>query len=265
MGNGWDGEQAEYGGVAFGRTMGAIGSGSERGRVGRQDANGMAFTLDGGRASWDKTGKFSPSPLAGVGPPINNRVYTVDTATNRLTSVNGLAMGYDAAGNLTSDSMTGGIMTYDAENRLLTALAAEGEINYGALDDLGRPTGVTATITEDMIGTGTPANPSIIPPGWSGNGTLFNEARAHLYGAQLGGSGDVVENLVTLQHIPVNTPFMKGFESLVRRTVVGGQAVNYSSTPMYNGANLVPRGITLIGTGSGGFTLRVTILNPIGR
>ncbi len=159
----------------------------------------------------------------------------------------------------------GGVKKIGSVNANVPALAAEGEINYGALDTLGRPTGVTATITEDMIGTGTPANPSIIPPGWSGNGNLFNEARAHLFGAQLGGSGDVVENLVTLQHIPVNTPFMKGFENLVRRTVVGGQTVNYSSTPIYNGANLVPRGVTIMGTGSGGFTLRVTILNPIGR
>lgn len=45
--------------------------------------------------------------------------------------------------------------------------AAEGGINYGALDSLGRPTGVSATITEDMIGTGTAANPSITPPGWT--------------------------------------------------------------------------------------------------
>src|SRR5262249_48487562 len=42
-----------------------------------------------------------------------------------------------------------------------------GRIEYGPLDALGRPTGVRATITEDMIGTGTAANPSITPPGWS--------------------------------------------------------------------------------------------------
>src|SRR5262245_45819561 len=33
-----------------------------------------------------------------------------------------------------------------------------GRIEYGPLDALGRPTGVRATITEDMIGTGTAAN-----------------------------------------------------------------------------------------------------------
>jgi hypothetical protein len=139
-----------------------------------------------------------------------------------------------------------------------------GRIEYGPLDALGRPTGVRATITQDMIGTGTAANPSITPPGWSGNGTLFNEARGHLLGRQLGGSGDMAENLVTLQQNPANTPTMRGFENLTRSTVEGGQVVQYSSTPIYNGTNLVPRGVTLSATGSEGFDLNVTILNPPG-
>jgi RHS repeat-associated protein len=79
--------------------------------------NGMAFTLYGGRASWDKAGKVGL--LYGAGPPINNSVYTVDAGTNRLTSVNGAPMSYDAAGNQTNDGS--GQRTYDAENRMLTA------------------------------------------------------------------------------------------------------------------------------------------------
>ena len=135
---------------------------------------------------------------------------------------------------------------------------------YGPLDALGRPTGVTASITSDMIGTGTKANPNIIPPGWSGNGVLSNEARGHLLGAQLGGSGDVAENLVTLQQNPANSPVMRGFESLVRSAVESGQVVEYSSTPIYDGASLIPRGITLSGSGSGEFNLNVTVVNPSG-
>jgi RHS repeat-associated protein len=77
----------------------------------------MAFTLYDGRATWDKAGKVGP--LYGAGPPINNSVYTVDAGTNRLTSVNGVAMSYDAAGNQTNDGS--GQRTYDAENRMLTA------------------------------------------------------------------------------------------------------------------------------------------------
>jgi RHS repeat-associated protein len=83
--------------------------------------HGMAFTLYGGRAAWDKSGKVSASPpLPVAGPPINNRVYTVDTATNRLTSVNGAPMSYDPAGNQINDGS--GQRTYDAENRMLTAM-----------------------------------------------------------------------------------------------------------------------------------------------
>ena len=39
-------------------------------------------------------------------------------------------------------------------------------IHYGELDSLGRATGVDATITVDMVGTGTPAKSSIKPAGF---------------------------------------------------------------------------------------------------
>jgi hypothetical protein len=139
-----------------------------------------------------------------------------------------------------------------------------GTIDYGTVDALGRPTGVQATLTHNMIGTGTKANPTIFPPGWRGNGLAFNEARGHLLGRQLGGSGDVAENLVTLQQWPANSPFMRKLEKEARRAVEGGQVVGYSSTPLYSGRNLVPRGITLKGVGSDGFDMYVTILNPPG-
>jgi RHS repeat-associated protein len=77
--------------------------------------NGIAFTLYGGRASWDKVGKVR---LVNNGT-INGRLYTVDTAKNRLTSVDGMAMSYDAAGNQINDGS--GQRTYDGENRLVEA------------------------------------------------------------------------------------------------------------------------------------------------
>ncbi len=128
-----------------------------------------------------------------------------------------------------------------------------GSITYGALDHLGRPTGVTVHITPDMIGAGTHANASILPPGWSGNGILHNEARSHLLGRQPGGSGDLTENLETLQQAPANSPVMSGFEGQIRRVVEGGQAVDYLPTSIYLGDELVPRGITLDAQGTGGF------------
>ncbi|WP_459204014.1 DNA/RNA non-specific endonuclease [Ralstonia pseudosolanacearum] len=139
-----------------------------------------------------------------------------------------------------------------------------GSSYYRPLDELGRPTGIDASITPDMIKTGTPADPSITPPGWAGNGTLYNQARGHLLGNQLGGFGNLPENLVTLQQNWTNSPVMRGFEGQVRRAVEAGETVQYTSTPVYGGSNLIPKGVTLMGNGSNGFNLGVTVLNPIG-
>jgi RHS repeat-associated protein len=138
-----------------------------------------------------------------------------------------------------------------------------GSIDYGTYDSLGRPTGVRATITDDMIGTGTPANRSIEPPGWDQMGA--NRARGHLLGRQLGGSGDEPLNLVSMEQTPANSPVMRDFESQTRAAVEGGQTVEYSSTPIYNGDNPIPQGITIRAQGSGGFDQWVTVLNPPGR
>src|SRR6266540_737800 len=52
---------------------------------------------------------------------VNNYNPTYDTGSNRIVGPI-----YDKAGNITSDLLTGGTMTYDAENRLLTASAGGG-------------------------------------------------------------------------------------------------------------------------------------------
>jgi RHS repeat-associated protein len=77
--------------------------------------NGMAFTLYGGRASWDKAGKVRWVNNGAI----NGRLLAFNTANNRLTSVNGMAMTYDAAGNQTNDGS--GLRKYDGENRMVEA------------------------------------------------------------------------------------------------------------------------------------------------
>jgi hypothetical protein len=47
--------------------------------------------------------------------------------------------------------------------------------------------------------------------------------------------------------------------------VEDGQTVEYSSTPISDGDNPIPQGVTLQGKGSGGFNLNTTVLNPPGR
>ncbi|MCW1929656.1 DNA/RNA non-specific endonuclease, partial [Bhargavaea beijingensis] len=132
----------------------------------------------------------------------------------------------------------------------------------GELDNLGRPTGVTATITQDMIGTGSKASQSIKPPGFLGGGPGSpGHARGHLLGNQLGGPGKDARNLVTLYQTPVNSPVMRDFESSVRVAVEKGEVVRYQSIPIYEGNNLIPKGITLKARGTTSFSLAVTIIN----
>jgi RHS repeat-associated protein len=78
--------------------------------------SGLGFTLYGGRASWDKAGK---GRLGNNNTVINERVLAFNTANNRLTSMDGLAMSYDNAGNQINDGS--GERIYDAENRLVEA------------------------------------------------------------------------------------------------------------------------------------------------
>ncbi len=51
-------------------------------------------------------------------------------------------------------------------------------IKYGGLDDLGRATGIEATITKDMLNTGTKANQLIRPKGFGGR--LNKHVRGHI-------------------------------------------------------------------------------------
>lgn len=124
-------------------------------------------------------------------------------------------------------------------------------IHYGELDSLGRATGVDATITVDMVGTGTPAKSSIKPAGFGGQ--KAGHARGHLLGNQLGGAGDDPRNLTTLFQNPVNHPVMSSVEGSVRKAVEAGEVVRYSVKPIYEGNTLIPSGVTIKAEGDKGF------------
>jgi hypothetical protein len=131
----------------------------------------------------------------------------------------------------------------------------------GELDALGRTTGAAATITKDMLNTGTAASRSIRPAGFIGGSA--NQARGHLISRLLGGSGQDARNLTTLYQNPVNTPVMRGFEQQVANAVRAGETVRYEVVPIYRGTELIPRAVTLRATGTGGFRLHVTVLNRV--
>jgi RHS repeat-associated protein len=74
--------------------------------------------------------RFGNRKITGATGGVNNYNPTYDTTfhSNRI-----VGLGYDAAGNITFDPMTGGTMTYDAENRLLTSTnGSGGSYTYGA-------------------------------------------------------------------------------------------------------------------------------------
>ncbi|NEP35182.1 MAG: hypothetical protein F6K38_28270 [Moorea sp. SIO3B2] len=131
-------------------------------------------------------------------------------------------------------------------------------INYGSFDAHGRPTGIRATLGLP-IPEGSTASSSIRPPGFQGGDV--GHARGHLLGNQLGGSGRDPLNLVTLWQTPVNTPIMRGYEAQVRQAVESGQIVTYRVTPVYNGSEPMPIGVTIQARGDGGFSLSVSIPN----
>ncbi|WP_025982866.1 DNA/RNA non-specific endonuclease [Mycobacteroides abscessus] len=132
-----------------------------------------------------------------------------------------------------------------------------GQAVYQGLDSLGRPTGITARITPDMIGTGTRAGKAT-PPGWIPDNGL---ARGHMLAKVLGGSGTESRNIVSIIQNPVNSPVMRDFEMSVANAVKGGQAVDYAVTPLYRGAAEMPEAVQIIAKGSDGFDLAVTVLN----
>ena len=133
-----------------------------------------------------------------------------------------------------------------------------GLIDYGSVDSIGRRSGIEAYLTPAMVGTGSRPNSDIVPPGYLKGGVF---ARGHLLVKQLGGSGNVESNLVTLFQNPVNHPIMIGFEKDVRRLLEAGEDVLYSSKPIYRGNSAVPEAVSITAESSSGKTLSIFIPN----
>src|SRR3954453_21627839 len=104
-----------------------------------------------------------------------------------------------------------------------------------------------------MLGTGKVASRRLAPPGWQGNGNLYNEARGHLLAKSLGGAGGLDgRNFVTLTHRGANSPQMSNFEQGVARSVRAGKVVEYAAKPLYDDGVLPPSAILLTAHAAGG-------------
>ena len=82
-----------------------------------------------------------------------------------------------------------------------------------------------------------------------------------MLGNQLGGFGNDLRNLVTIYQDSVNHLVMSSIEAKVRQAVAGGQIVKYTVTPICEGGNLIPSGITIKARGDGVLDIYQSILN----
>ena len=203
---------------------------------------------------------MADNPLAGA-------AYGVASLTNASPQVRDQALAAGAA--LDTVMMGAAPFGLTGRSRAMPPTPAAGPvgwprpaIRYGDLNANDQATGASATLAGPFLNTGTRANRRLTPPGWQGNGRTYNEARAHLLGRQLGGSGNDRENLVTMTQNGANTPQMRGFENNVARRVRAGEVIDYSATPFYETGVLPPSAVLVSATGSRQQPVARLIRNP---
>lgn len=132
-------------------------------------------------------------------------------------------------------------------------LTTESYEYYSALDDLGRCGYTMACIGRDLMPTEARESISHVKPsGWVqaqydfvDGKSLYN--RCHLIGFQLTGENDNEQNLITGTRY-MNVDGMLPFENMVADYIKQtGNHVLYRVTPVYDGRNLVARGVQMEG------------------
>jgi hypothetical protein len=180
--------------------------------------------------------------------------YRFETADHRPAEVSSTYAWteYQRVYNLTVDRLH----TYYVVAGGTSILVHNGCIDYGSINKHGQRSGVRATLDSSNLGE-TTSPPKWKPPGWE-----EGDNRTHLLGAFIGGSNKVRSNYVAMG-AEANAPVMFKFEQEVQKALKGNQTVDFRSTPIYDGTNPRPLGITLQATGSGPnpLSLDVTILN----
>ncbi len=129
--------------------------------------------------------------------------------------------------------------------------AAKSFETYSELDELGRCGTVMACVGKDLMPTEKRGNiSSVKPSGWHSvqydfvdGGSLYN--RCHLIGYQLSGENANERNLITGTR-SMNTEGMLPFENMVADYVKEtGNHVLYRVTPVFQGNDLVARGVVM--------------------
>src|SRR5262249_39320230 len=139
------------------------------------------------RQALDRVTAMTESPLAGAAygvtsligasPQMRDRALSAGAAADSLVMA-ATPIGASRPGRIASPRTGWTVQQFDTP-----------AIRYRELNAEGQARGVNSALSEPMLDTGTRAYWRRTPPGWRGNGIKYNEARAHLLGRQLGGSG----------------------------------------------------------------------------
>ncbi|CAK1253207.1 DNA/RNA non-specific endonuclease [Fructobacillus tropaeoli] len=135
----------------------------------------------------------------------------------------------------------------------------KGWVRFANLDSLGRPQSAQALLNRQLMPTKKRERLTIKTPGYHAirtgneeNDWLYN--RSHLIGYQLSGSNNNAKNLVTGTRqlnadSRVNSESMVTFENQIADYLKASanHYVRYQVTPVYRGAELVPRGVWMQG------------------
>lgn len=141
------------------------------------------------------------------------------------------------------------------ENALDQPLEIGSAIRYGPLDELGRPTGIKATLRPGELVGGTGAE--FTPTGFDGN---QDHARGHLLANQLGGIGSDPRNIAKLYQSGANHPAMSSIEAIVRKAVQRGHVVEFEVIPVFLGDGSLPDGVRIKAEGKN-IRIDETVLN----
>jgi hypothetical protein len=110
--------------------------------------------------------------------------------------------------------------------------------NFGAINSNGQRTGIDVVITPPYSDPGPrPIITANDPPGY--NRPDSRHDRGHLLAHILGGSSNVDANFVTMFEGP-NRGRMRSIEIQVRNSVISGNTVAYSVTPVYGQNSEIP-------------------------
>lgn len=139
----------------------------------------------------------------------------------------------------------------------------KGWVRFANLDSLGRPQAAQALLNKQLMPTKTRERLTVKTPGYHAIRTGSEETdwlynRSHLIGYQLCGSNNNPKNLVTGTRqlnadSRVNAESMVTFENQIADYLKASSNhyVRYQVTPVYRGAELVPRGVWMQGQSIG--------------